>query len=207
MAGKETVRAKLDRLRGAVVPRGGDGERGRLRPAALRRRGHSLSVGGGAGGAAVFGDYAPFGVALVGAAGSGVCGAAALVGACFGYLTLMGFTGGLRYISASMLTFAVNFAFYDMKLLRKPWAMPIVAGLFNGVTGFIYLSEAGWRTEDVIYFFTECFLTVAASWCYRAAPPPPAHRPGGGDSLPPEAGQPGGAGLHGAHVPVLPDPV
>ena len=40
-----------------------------------------------------------------------------------------------------------------------------------------------------------------------AAPPPPAHRPGGGDSLPPEAGQPGGAGLHGAHVPVLPDPV
>ena len=105
-------------------------------------------------GAAVFGDYAPFGVALVGAAGSGVCGAAALVGACFGYLTLLGFTGGLRYISASMLTFAVNFAFYDVKLLR-------------GVTGFIYLSEAGWRTEDVIYFFTECFLTAAASWCYR----------------------------------------
>ena len=166
MAGKETVRAKLDRLRG----RSSRGETVSVDASALLRfadGGIHFLLAAVLAGAAVFGDYAPFGVALVGAAGSGVCGAAALVGACFGYLTLLGFTGGLRYISASMLTFAVNFAFYDMKLLRKPWAMPIVAGLFNGVTGFIYLSEAGWRTEDVIYFFTECFLTVAASWCYR----------------------------------------
>ena len=166
MAGKETVRAKLDRLRG----RSSRGEKVSVDASALLRfadGGIHFLLSAVLAGAAVFGDYAPFGVALVGAAGSGVCGAAALVGACFGYLTLLGFTGGLRYISASMLTFAVNFAFYDVKLLRKPWAMPIVAGLFNGVTGFIYLSEAGWRTEDVIYFFTECFLTVAASWCYR----------------------------------------
>lgn len=166
MAGKETVRAKLDRLRG----RSSRGEKVSVDASALLRfadGGIHFLLSAVLAGAVIFGDYAPFGVALVGAAGSGVCGAAALVGACFGYLTLLGFTGGLRYISASMLTFAVNFAFYDMKLLRKPWAMPIVAGLFNGVTGFIYLSEAGWRTEDVIYFFTECFLTVAASWCYR----------------------------------------
>ena len=158
MAGKETVRAKLDRLRG----RSSRGEKVSVDASALLRfadGGIHFLLSAVLAGAAVFGDYAPFGVALV--------GAAALVGACFGYLTLMGFTGGLRYISASMLTFAVNFAFYDMKLLRKPWAMPMVAGLFNGVTGFIYLSEAGWRTEDVIYFFTECFLTVAACWCYR----------------------------------------
>ena len=166
MAGKETVRAKLDRLRG----RSSRGETVSVDASALLRfadGGIHFLLSAVLAGAAIFGDYAPFGVALVGAAGSGVCGAAALVGACFGYLTLLGFTGGLRYISASMLTFAVNFAFYDVKLLRKPWAMPMVAGLFNGVTGFIYLSEAGWRTEDVIYFFTECFLTVAASWCYR----------------------------------------
>ena len=166
MAAKETVRSKLDKLRG----RSARGETVSLDASALLRfadGGVHFLLAAVLAGAAIFGEYAPFGVALVGAAGSGVCGAAALVGACFGYLTLMGFTGGLRYISASMLTFAVNFAFYDMKLLRKPWAMPMVAGLFNGVTGFIYLSEAGWRTEDVIYFFTECFLTVAASWCYR----------------------------------------
>ena len=191
MAGKETVRAKLDRLRG----RSSRGEKVSVDASALLRfadGGIHFLLSAVLAGAAVFGDYAPFGVALV--------------GACFGYLTLLGFTGGLRYISASMLTFAVNFAFYDVKLLRKPWAMPMVAGLFNGVTGFIYLSEAGWRTEDVIYFFTECFLTVAACWCYRQLLLP--LRTGRGEGvLSPEAGQPGGAGLHGAHVPVLPDPV
>lgn len=166
MAAKETVRSKLDKLRG----RSARGETVSLDASALLRfadGGVHFLLAAVLAGAAIFGEYAPFGVALVGAAGSGVCGAAALVGACFGYLTLMGFTGGLRYISASMLTFAVSFAFYDVKVLRKPWAMPAIAGLLNGITGFIYLSEAGWRTEDVIYFFTECFLTVAASWCYR----------------------------------------
>ena len=166
MAARETVRSKLDRLRG----RSARGEQVSVDASALLRFAdggiHGLLAAVLAG-AAVFGSYAPFGVALVGAAGSGVCGAAALVGACFGYLTLMGFPGGLRYLSAAMLTFAVSFAFYDVKLLRRPWAMPLVAGLFNGITGFIYLSEAGWRTADVIYFFTECLLTVAASWCYR----------------------------------------
>ena len=142
----------------------------------------------------------------MGAAGSGVCGAAALVGACFGYLTLLGFTGGLRYISASMLTFAVNFAFYDVKLLRKPWAMPMVAGLFNGITGFIYLSEAGWQTEDVIYFSPSAFSPwpPAGATGSSSSPCAPA---GGRGSSPTEACQPGGAGLYGAHVPVLPDPV
>ena len=162
----ETIRSKLDRLRG----RSARGEQVSFDASALLRfanGGIHFLLAAVLAGAAIFGGYAPFGVALVGAAGSGVCGAAALVGACFGYLTLMGFTDGLRYVSASMLTFAVSFAFYDVKLLRKPWAMPLVAGLFTGCTGFIYLSQAGWQTPDVIYFLTECLLTVAASWCYR----------------------------------------
>ena len=118
-------------------------------------------------GATVFGASAPFGVALVGAAGSGLCGAAALLGACFGYLAMLDFSSGLRYASACVLTFAVVFAFYDLKPMRRPWAMPLVAGLFNGFTGFIVLSQAGWRTVDVIWFLLEVLLTVAASWCYR----------------------------------------
>ena len=65
-----------------------------------------------------------------------MCGAAALVGACFGYMVLLGFADGLRYAAAAILTFAVSFAFYDIKLLRRPWAMPLIAGLINGCTGF-----------------------------------------------------------------------
>ena len=118
-------------------------------------------------GGVVFGQVAPFGVALVGAAGSGACGGAALVGAVFGYLTPMGFADGLRYVSAAILTFAVQFAFYDVKLLHRPWAMPLIAGAINGCTGFIYLSEGGWRTVDVICYLMELGLTAAACWCYR----------------------------------------
>lgn len=94
-------------------------------------------------GAEVFGGFAPFGVAMVGASGTGLCGGAALLGAGFGYLTLLGFSDALRYLSAAILTFAVGFAFYDMKLFQRPWTMPGVAGLMNGCTGFIYLVPGG----------------------------------------------------------------
>lgn len=46
-------------------------------------------------GAEVFGGFAPFGVAMVGASGTGLCGGAALLGAGFGYLTLLGFSDAL----------------------------------------------------------------------------------------------------------------
>ena len=162
----ETIRSKLDKLRG----RSARGEKVSLEASTLLRfadGGIHFLLSAVLAGAVILGEYAPFGVALVGAAGSGVCGAAALAGACFGYLMLMGFSDGLRYVSAAMLTFAVSFAFYDVKFLRKSWVMPVIAGALNGCTGFIYLSQAGWRTEDVICFLTECGLTVAAGWCYR----------------------------------------
>lgn len=118
-------------------------------------------------GAEIFGGYAPFGVALVGASGSGLWGAAALAGAFLGYMTQLGFSLGLRYSSAAILTFAVGFAFYDVKLLDKPWAMPLVAGGVNACAGFLYLSQGGWLPQDVIYFLAEIALTVSACRCYR----------------------------------------
>ncbi len=60
--------------------------------------------------ASVFGDYAPLGWPWWGG-GVRRCGAAALVGACFGYMVLLGFADGLRYAAAAILTFAVSFAF------------------------------------------------------------------------------------------------
>ena len=70
MAGKETVRAKLDRLRG----RSSRGEKVSVDASALLRfadGGIHFLLSAVLAGAAVFGDYAPFGVALVGAAARG----------------------------------------------------------------------------------------------------------------------------------------
>lgn len=185
MAARESVKTKLNRLRwhskqGEPVP---------VNASALLRwseAGIHFLLASVLTGAAVFEEYAPWGVALVGAAGSGTCGAAALLGAFGGYLIQLGFADGLRYAAAAILTFAVSFAFYDVQALRRPWAMPLLAALLNGCTGFVYLSQEGWRTVDVIYFATELILCAAAgrvtgsSWhpCVPDAPtpspPPPA---------------------------------
>ena len=143
MQAKETVQTRWNRLR----RQRGTGEKVSVDATALMRFADTaihFLLAAVLAGASVFGDYAPFGVALV--------------GACFGYMVLLGFADGLRYAAAAILTFAVGFAFYDWKLLRRPWAMPLVAGFINSCTGFIYLSEGGWRTGDVIYFLTELVL-------------------------------------------------
>ena len=127
-------------------------------------------------GAVVFGERAPLGVALVGAAGSGLFGGAALVGACFGSLTALDFSTGLRYSSAAILTFAIHFAFYDWKLLRRPWAMPVVVGLLTAFTGLIVQSQAGWRMVHGTYLILETALAAAATWAFRGALAPMARR-------------------------------
>lgn len=118
-------------------------------------------------GAEIFDGYAPFGVAMVGASGSGVGGLCALLGACFGYMTFRGLVNGLRYTAASVLTFAVAFAFFDIKLYKKSWFMPVVTAAMTGCTGFVYLSQAGWRASDVIFFSTELLLAGAAVYFYH----------------------------------------
>lgn len=111
----------------------------------------------------------PFGVALVGAAGPGLCGAGAMLGACFGYLSLADLTQGLRHASASILTFSAAFAFYDVRLLRRPWATPALCAAIHGFTGAVILSQSGWTAAAVVRTVLELLLTACAVWCYRSA--------------------------------------
>lgn len=120
-------------------------------------------------GAEMFGGYAMCGVAMTAASGPGTAGFAALLGAGFGYLCFQGLAGGLRYLAACVLVYSVAFAFWDVPLCRRSWFMPAVAALLNGVVGFIYLSESGWSTPQVIFFATEVVLTAALTYFYRLA--------------------------------------
>ena len=135
-----------------------------------------LLLGAVLSGAVIFQDSAPFGLALVGAAGSGLRGGAALVGACFGSMTALDFSSGLRYSSAAILTFAIHFAFCEWRVLRRPWAMPLIAGALDAFTGFIVRSQTGWRTVDAICFVLEALLTVLAVWAFQGALSPAAGR-------------------------------
>ena len=126
-------------------------------------------LGGLLAGAEIFGGYAPFGLGLVAASGSGVDGLCALLGACFGYLSFQGFAQGLRYAAAAILVFSLAFAFFDVKAYRKSWFMPLAAAGMDGITGFVYLSDRGWSPESLIFFGTELLLCGASAYFYRVA--------------------------------------
>ena len=141
MTARETMRHKLTRLRRQA------GETGQARlPLGAVNLGAETAIhfllGAVLAGAALPEHCAPFGVALVAAAGSGLRGAGALLGSCFGYLCTLGFSQGLRHASAAVLTFAVAFAFYDIKWFRRPWVMPALGGAFTFFTGSVLLALA-----------------------------------------------------------------
>ncbi len=117
----------------------------------------------------IFGGFSPFGVGFVACSGSGTDGLCALLGAVLGYLTFRGFLEGIRYAAACVLVFSVAFAFYDVKLYKKRWFMPLMAAGMDAVTGFVYLSDALWRPSRVVFFLTEVLLAGASAYFYRLA--------------------------------------
>lgn len=164
MSTKEEIKAKTRRARetGQVI----------LHWPALVRAAECLIrmlLGGMLAGAEIFGGYAPFGLGLTAASGAGLNGFSALVGACFGYLAFRGFVDGLPYVAACILTYSVSFAFYDVKLYRQGWFMPVVAALLGGVTGFVYLSDTLTGVAQTVFFATELLLVAASAYFYRLA--------------------------------------
>ena len=117
-------------------------------------------------GAELFGIYAPFGVAAVAAAGSGITGFTTTLGAFLGYLCLEGMTDGMRYAASAILTYSVAFAFYDTKLYRQTWFMPCIAMTLSAMTGIVCRGGRGWYGQDLVYFVTEVLLTGTAAVCY-----------------------------------------
>lgn len=156
--GEELVQPQMGRtvLRSRLLTRGAEG--------AIR-----FLLGGILAGGEIFGGYAPFGVGLVACSGSGTDGLCALLGAAMGYLFFRGFTEGLRYAAACVLTFSVAFAFYDIKIYPKSWFMPLVAAAMDAATGFVYLSGSRWGVPQAVFFATEIILAGGSAYFYRIA--------------------------------------
>ena len=120
-------------------------------------------------GAQVLDGRAPFGVAMTAASGGGIAGGGAVLGACLGSLCQLEMTHALRYTSAALLCYAAAFALYDIKKLRRPWTMPVIAGVSVLFTGIASHTRSSWTTEEQVAFVLEVLMSVGAVWAFRAA--------------------------------------
>lgn len=106
----------------------------------------------------ILGGYSPFALGFVAASGPGAGGFFALLGASMGYLLSKPLVDAFRYLATAILIYAVAFAFYDLKIYTTRFFMPVSAAFLGGLTGFVYLAEAGWEATSVICFASELLL-------------------------------------------------
>lgn len=85
------------------------------------------------------GEPAPFVLGLLTAAGGGLRGLCALIGAVGGALTMQSFSQGLELTSAALLTFVTMYIFGSLWVTRQSWFRCLVPGVMRAVVGGIFL--------------------------------------------------------------------
>ena len=116
------------------------------------------------------GNMAPFGAAMVAAAGPHLGGAAALIGACVGYLVTGGLNWGIRYVASCVLMYTASFVFQNLNVYRRQSFMPIVAACIATVT--TALSTIAVTRQDVpvaVRLFLEVVLTGCCVYFFSDA--------------------------------------
>ncbi len=111
--------------------------------------------------------HAPFGLGFIAASGSGLDGVAALAGGLLGYGLGMDTGSALRYAAAAILIYTVEFSCFDLRLYRQKWFMAVCSSVITAVTGFVYLSGAGWNSGAVISFGSEVLLVGVSCLLFR----------------------------------------
>ena len=113
------------------------------------------------------GDYAPFALGCLVAAGAGAQGLAALAGAGVGALLFLDFSSALPFMATAVLIFTTATAFHGLRILDKPGALPLIgAGLFAAVNGiYVLQSLAPW--DALTPCVAAAVLVGASAWYYR----------------------------------------
>ena len=106
-------------------------------------------------------NCAPFGMALVAAAGPGLSGVSALLGATLGYLGAGGLEWGIRYAAASVLVYTAAFVFHELSVYRARLFMPAVAG---GVMAAASWLGSAALTQDLYGMLSALFLETCLAF-------------------------------------------
>lgn len=87
----------------------------------------------------IYGQPAPFALGLLSAAGGGLRGLCALLGAAAGFLTMQSFSQGLELTSGAILTFVTMYIFGSLWVTKQTWFRCLVPGLMSAAVGGIFL--------------------------------------------------------------------
>lgn len=118
---------------------------------------------------AVFGQYAPFGVALAAAAPFSNLGAA-LAGTLLGYLIPSSVHGVVRYIAALIACAAIRWTLNDLKRIRSHALFaPLVALCPLLLTGLAMGTVDGFSSDFIVMNLTEALLAAGAAYFFTRA--------------------------------------
>ena len=127
------------------------------------------------GSARIFGGASPFAAGFVAAAGSGIGGLFALLGASGGAMLGMGLGAGVRYIAAAALVYAAGLVFKGSAAASRRAFMPCAAAAASACVGLAYLiGEASVRNVSV--YIIEVILTGVSALAYAYALDPAAEK-------------------------------
>lgn len=120
-------------------------------------------------GVRVMSSLAPFGIAIVGRAGTDAGGLSCVIGACLGYIFIGKFDWGIRYIASIMIIFTVAYVFRASKVYSKLWFMPVVVAVVAAVTAFLSNYQALSDFPNVVSLFSEVVLASGATYFFGKA--------------------------------------
>ena len=136
-------------------------DRGKLAELGVR-----FAMGVALGRVRIFGSFAPFGPALVGAAPAGAAGIVTLAGACLGALTAGSLSWSLKYIAIDILIWTALHFFADAAPGYFPMALTFGLSL---VIGFVYAWDSGFEIRATAMWVVESFAAGGFVFFYTAA--------------------------------------
>ncbi len=131
----------------------------------------------------LLGAISPFGVGFAACVLPGTAGAVTAIGAGAGYVSLLGLTGALKYISVIILIRSAVWIMEGSSPADKPLFVPAVTCAAAGAVGFVYAAAGGWQPEALMFCLTETFLCGGMAYFYGTALDPRGDGSGEGRSI------------------------
>ena len=112
------------------------------------------------------GEYAPFALGCMAAAGTGAYGAAALAGNFLGALLFLNFSAALPHMATAILILTAATAFQGSKTLGRPKALAVTAAVLSLAVGGIYVAQSLSPMAQLAPCLAAAGLTGVSAWFF-----------------------------------------